>query len=89
MTITKADCRREGIDEAMIAHWEELGQFEPTDPIEERRDDLTGEIEETTENLAQWESELAELTEQISQGRERLATLWQQLSELPPATEDE
>jgi uncharacterized coiled-coil DUF342 family protein len=89
MTITREDCRREGIDEATIAHWETLGQFEPIDPIEERRDDLAGEIEETADNLAQWESELAELQEQISQGRVRLARLRQQLGELPPAREDD
>jgi hypothetical protein len=51
MTITKADCRREGISEEVIAHWETLGQFEPTDPTEDRRDDLNSEIEETVENL--------------------------------------
>jgi hypothetical protein len=60
---TIADARKEGLDEASIAKlaangW--LTESEP-DPIEERRDDLTSQIEDTESDIEQWESELAEL----------------------------
>jgi chromosome segregation ATPase len=88
---TIADARKEGLDEASIARlaangW--LTESEP-DPIEERRDDLAGQIEDTENDLEQWLEELAELEESISRGRVRLARLRQQLGELPAAPTDD
>jgi chromosome segregation ATPase len=88
---TIADARKEGLDEASIARlavngW--LTESEP-DPIEERRDDLAGQIEDTENDLEQWLEELAELEESISRGRTHLAQLRQQLGELPPAPTDD
>jgi ParB-like chromosome segregation protein Spo0J len=89
MPVTIEQCRQEGLDEATIASMQRNGFFEPTDPIEERRDDLTGQIEDTENDLEQWLEELAELEESISRGRVRLARLRQQSGELPPAPTDD
>jgi hypothetical protein len=73
MPITAEDCRREGLSESTIESMERNGFFHETDPTEDRRDDLTGEIEEATEEITGWESEVAELLESISQARVKLA----------------
>jgi chromosome segregation ATPase len=89
---TIADARREGLDEATIAKlaangW--LTELEP-DPIEERRDQLISEIEDTESDLESWLDDLAELEESISRARARLTRLRCQLGELPPPpSEDE
>ena len=82
--VTEKECREFGLDEATIASMAEKGFFEPANPIEERRDDLTSEIEEVTDEIEQWESEVAELQEQLSKGRVKLARLRCQLGKLPP-----
>jgi predicted nuclease with TOPRIM domain len=89
-TFTIEQAREFGLTESQIASMEAKGFFAPVDPIEDRRDDLTSEIEEVESDLESWETELAELQEQISKGRVKLARLKLQLSELPPpAPEDE
>lgn len=44
--VTEKECREFGLDEATIESMRDKGFFEPTDPIEERRDDLQSEIDE-------------------------------------------
>ena len=89
MPVTIEECRAYGMDEATIASMERNGFFATTDPIEDRRDDLTGQIEEVEADLEGWEIELAELLEAISKGKVRLARLRQQLGELPPPAPDD
>jgi uncharacterized coiled-coil DUF342 family protein len=88
-TFTIEQAREFGLTESQIESMEAKGFFEPADPIEDRRDDLNREIEETADEIAQAESEVAELQEKISKGKVRLARLKLQLGELPPPVEDE